>query len=403
MGTRLRRLVRLGLHDGVSAREANHVVLTNAIALIAAAHLVPLAGLAMLVGLAPVVVWIVAVGLAYLSVLAVSATGRIVAARAWLAVLSAVAIVGACALLGPSIHVEAYFLAAVAATWNAWASARHAIGITALFVAAYGVVLAVQAGTAPLAPPPPSLAPAVDVALFVEVMLALVGIAAWSHRNTTLTDRRLDHEHARSERLLRSILPDAIAERLKDGPTVVADRFDEVTVLFADIAGFTPLSTTLAPEEVVALLNRVFTRFDELAARHRVEKIKTIGDAYMVVAGLPEPRADHAEAAAGMALDLRTAIAELAAAEGHRLEVRIGLCSGPAVAGVIGIQKLAYDLWGDTVNTAARMESHGLPGEIQVTESTCRLLRDRFTLDERGVIEVKGKGPLRTYLLRQRR
>jgi class 3 adenylate cyclase len=375
-------------------------MVTNAIALIGVTQLIPLGGLALFAGLRLVVWWVVGACLAFLSVLAVSATGRVLTARAWLAVVSAVGIVGACVLLGPAMHVEMYLLVAVSATWTVWSSARHAILITLLFIVSYLVLLFLYGHIGPIDPPPTSLVRLLNAGLFIGVMLALVGIVAWSHWQTTLTDRQLDHEHARSERLLRNVLPDRIAERLKDGPVAVADRFEGVTVLFADIVGFTPLSATLPPERVVELLNTLFTRFDELAAQHRVEKIKTIGDAYMVVAGLPEPRADHAEAAAEMALDLRAAIAELGDKTGHALQIRIGLCSGPAVAGVIGIQKFAYDLWGDTVNTAARMESHGTPGEIQVTESTWQLLRDRYRFEDHGVIEVKGKGPMRTWFLR---
>ncbi len=401
MRARLRRLLRLGLDDRVPAREANHVILTNAIALIAVVQLVPLAGLAIAAALRLVVYWIIGCSIAYVTVLGVSATGRVLAARVWLAVVSAVGVVGACALLGREMHAEAYLLVAISATWNAWSSARHAALVTLLFAVSYAVLLWLYANVGPLDPPPAALAPLLKAGLFAGVMLALLGILAWSHWQTTLTDRKLDDEHARSERLLRNVLPDRIAERLKDGPITVADRFDDVTVLFADIVGFTPLSATLDPERVVELLNQVFTRFDELAAVHQVEKIKTIGDAYMVVAGLPDPRADHAEAAAQMALDLRAAVAEISRTTGHDLQIRIGMCSGPAVAGVIGIQKFAYDLWGDTVNTAARMESHGTPGEIQVTESTYRLLRGRYAFAERGVIEVKGKGPMRAYFLNE--
>jgi class 3 adenylate cyclase len=383
----------------VPAREANHVILTNTITLIGVAHLIPLAGFAFVAGLHVVVFWILGLSLAYLSVLGVSATGRLLTARAWLAVVSAVGIVGASVLLGPEMQIESYLLVAVSATWIVWSSARHAILVTLFFAASYVVLLVLYAHVAPVDPPPEPLARLLRVAVFAGVMFALLGIVWWSHRQTMLTDRKLDHEHARSERLLRNVLPDRIAERLKDGPIVVADRFEAVTVLFADIVGFTTLSATLAPEQVVELLNRMFTRFDELAARHQVEKIKTIGDAYMVVAGLPEPRSDHAEAAALMALDLREAMGEVSRSTGHTLQIRIGLCSGPAVAGVIGIQKFAYDLWGDTVNTAARMESHGTPGEIQVTESTYQLLRERYAFVDRGVIDVKGKGPMHTYLL----
>jgi class 3 adenylate cyclase len=395
----IRRLVRLGLDPALPVRQANHVILTNAIALIAIAQLVPLVAVAGLSGLRLVWPWIVGCILFYLSVLVVSQRGRVIAARIWLALVSAAAIIGGCALLGPDMRVEVYLLVAVAGAWNTWSSARNAMLVTLLFVASWVVVLVLYSRVPPLDPAPVALAPFIRIAMYSSVVVALIGIFWWSHRQTTLTDEKLDHEHARSERLLRNVLPDRIAERLKDGPITVADRFEDVTVLFADVVGFTAISATLPPERVVELLNRMFTRFDELAAQHRVEKIKTIGDAYMVVAGLPERRADHAEAAARMALDLREAVVALSGENGEPLQIRIGLCSGPAVAGVIGIQKFAYDLWGDTVNMAARMESHGMAGAIQVTESTYTLLRDRFAFEERGLIDVKGKGPMRAWLL----
>lgn len=201
------------------------------------------------------------------------------------------------------------------------------------------------------------------------------------------------------ETLLLNILPGPIAEKLKGGPAVIAERFDEVTILFADVVGFTPLAASMEPERVVAMLNDVFTTFDELADLHGVEKIKTIGDAYMAVGGLPTPRPDHADAVADLALAMRDVIADLASSTGHSIDFRIGLCSGPAVAGVIGLHKFAYDLWGDTVNVAARMESHGVPGSIQVAPSSRALLGDRYDLVERGEVELKGKGTVTTWFL----
>jgi class 3 adenylate cyclase len=174
-------------------------------------------------------------------------------------------------------------------------------------------------------------------------------------------------------------------------------------VLFADIVGFTGLAERLAPPDVVVLLDNVFARWDGLAARHGVEKIKTIGDAYMVAGGIPSPREDHAEAIASMALEMGAELDRCAAESGQTLQVRIGIDTGPVVAGVIGRAKFIYDLWGDTVNTASRMESHGLPGTIQVTERAYERLRDRYDLRQRGTIEVKGKGPMTTYLLISRR
>jgi class 3 adenylate cyclase/CheY-like chemotaxis protein len=203
-------------------------------------------------------------------------------------------------------------------------------------------------------------------------------------------------EQEKSERLLLNILPKPVADRLKQSPEVIAERFEAVTVLFADIVGFTTLSAQVSPEELVRLLNDIFSCFDGLADKYGLEKIKTIGDAYMAVAGLPMPRPDHAAAAADMALEMQREIATLA--EGQ-LQARIGMHTGPVVAGVIGKKKFSYDLWGDTVNTASRMESHSIPGQIQVTQATYEFLQGAFLFEARGKIQVKGKGELTTYLL----
>lgn len=205
----------------------------------------------------------------------------------------------------------------------------------------------------------------------------------------------------KSERLLLNILPEMIAEQLKQQPTTIADSFLEVTVLFADIVGFTELSTRTSPAELVELLNTIFCLFDQLAERHGVEKIKTIGDAYMAVAGLPNQSNDHAPTIANMALDMQIAIATFNAENNQLFSIRIGISTGPVVAGVIGLKKFAYDLWGDTVNTASRMESHGIAGSIQVCEATYQLLKDRYLLEKRGLIQVKGKGEMMTYILKE--
>jgi guanylate cyclase len=213
----------------------------------------------------------------------------------------------------------------------------------------------------------------------------------------------LELEQAKSERLLLNVLPEPVAARLKDRDGVIADSFPAVTVLFADLVGFTPLSERLSATALVSLLDRIFACWDELAARHGVEKIKTIGDAYMVAGGIPQPRPDHAEAIASMALEMQPGMERCAAAAGHRLQARIGIDTGPVVAGVIGQAKFSYDLWGDPVNTASRMESHAEPGTIQVTERAAEALRPAgFELEKRGIIEIKGKGPMTSYLLRGR-
>jgi PAS domain S-box-containing protein len=223
-----------------------------------------------------------------------------------------------------------------------------------------------------------------------------------------ITDRKqaevaLRLEQQKSERLLLSILPEIIAERLKQDQRAIAENFEDVTILFADIVGFTPLSARLEPIELVNLLNYIFSKFDQLAQQYGLEKIKTIGDAYMVVGGLPVPSDHHAEAIAHMALDMQQAVNHLQAEMGEYLEIRIGINTGAVVAGVIGMNKFIYDLWGDAVNVASRMESSGIPGKIQVTSQTYERLKDKFELEDRGAIVVKGKGKMITYWLKGRK
>lgn len=211
--------------------------------------------------------------------------------------------------------------------------------------------------------------------------------------------KRLSIEQQKAERLLLNILPEPIAEQLKQSQDAIAEHFDEVTILFADIVGFTPLSAKLGPIELVSLLNRVFSTFDHYAERLGLEKIKTIGDAYMVAAGLPLPRRDHAEAIAEMALAMQQAVLELQHELKEDVRIRIGINTGVVVAGVIGTHKFIYDLWGDAVNVASRMESSGEPGSIQVTQATYELLKQKYVLKHRGAVKVKGKGDMETYWL----
>jgi adenylate cyclase len=222
-------------------------------------------------------------------------------------------------------------------------------------------------------------------------------------RSEFLTLRALEAERRTSERLLLNILPAVVARQLKQETRTIADHFAEVTVLFADIVGFTQMSSGIPPDEMVTLLNQIFSSFDHLAERHGLEKIKTIGDSYMVVGGLPLERKDHTEAIANMALDMQEAIATLNQQQDRPFNIRIGIHTGPVVAGVIGIKKFIYDLWGDTVNIASRMESHGLAGCIQVTETVYNKLSPHYHLQRRGQIYIKGKGDMTTYLLIKKR
>jgi len=229
--------------------------------------------------------------------------------------------------------------------------------------------------------------------------LNILGVATTAYALLQYFVRARERALAESERLLLNVLPESVAARLKEHEGILAEDCPAVSVLFADIVGFTPLSERLSASELVSLLDRVFARWDAAAAEHGVEKIKTIGDAYMVASGVPLPRDDHLEAIAEMALAMGPEVAQCAAETGLPLEVRIGIDTGPVVAGVIGRAKFIYDLWGDTVNTASRMESHASPGTIQVTERAYERLQHRYELRPRGVIEVKGKGPMTCYLL----
>jgi adenylate cyclase len=243
---------------------------------------------------------------------------------------------------------------------------------------------------------------------FTSTMLALnvVGaasisfmlLATFAHqRNEALGALRVEQE--KSEALLLNVLPRPIAARLKATDQTIADHFDATSILFADVVDFTPLSQRLPPAQMVDILDRLFSHFDALVERHGLEKIKTVGDCYMAAAGVPDPHPDHARRVARLALDMRDAVGNVTVDGREGLELRIGINSGPVVAGVIGRKRFLYDLWSDAVNTASRMESHGTPGRIQITRETYELLKDEFVCRPRGTIAVKGKGEMETWYL----
>jgi class 3 adenylate cyclase len=296
----------------------------------------------------------------------------------------------------PGIYPAVPLSVAVATAWAA-GYRRWTLAIVVWFVAApLGYfIYQLEAQTEPVMPLLNGTLQ--SAAMFAAVLL--LGEAVRSRRALDRANRLLLAEQDRSERLLRNVLPDPIAARLKQGEQVIADGFPEVTVLFADLVDFTRRSDRSSPERVVQVLDDLFSALDRLAERHGLEKIKTIGDAYMVVGGLPEPRPDHAQAVAEMALALREEVPRHHDPDGQPLAVRVGIDTGPVVAGVIGRRKFSYDLWGDTVNTASRMESRGVAGCIQVTERTYRRLRDGYRFERRGPIQVRGKGELVTWFL----
>lgn len=227
----------------------------------------------------------------------------------------------------------------------------------------------------------------------------VTGLVSNLYQKLQITEEMYRKEHAKSELLLKSILPASIADRLKKGEVLIADRYSESTILFCDIVNFTSLAKKMEPGELVQLLNKIVTAFDDLSASYNLEKIKTIGDGYMVVSGLPERRTDHALTLAKMALKMIETIDVINQTEGMNLELKIGMHSGPVIGGVIGQSKFSFDLWGDTVNLASRLESYSLANKIQVSAQTYELIKDKFNLELRGEVAIRGYGEMSTYFL----
>lgn len=270
---------------------------------------------------------------------------------------------------------------------------RRATAWFGLFLAVLVVVVLIDPLVRSAIPPPPYLQQLLSYVFNVGAPAAIVFFLF------RYTDLRRRQAQDRSDELLANALPASIAARMKHGEQRIAESYPETTVLFADLVGFTPWAQRTDPDRVVTVLDGLFSRFDELAAECGVEKIKTIGDSYMAVAGAPEARPDHAVAALTLAQRMLSALPEVCGPLQLPLQMRVGLASGSVVAGVIGQQRILFDLWGDTVNIASRMESAGVPGRIQVSASTRTLLRDEASFEERGAIEVKGLGRMTTYLV----
>ena len=238
----------------------------------------------------------------------------------------------------------------------------------------------------------------------VSAFVMIVAVAWYALRETRRARLAMEAEYERSERLLTNILPSTIAQRLKDpSRNIIADKYDDASILFADIAGYTKRASDTPPSDLVRFLDRLYTDLDALVDRHGLEKVKTSGDSYMVVSGVPEPRADHVEALACLALDMADAVADLKDPQGREVPLRIGLAAGPVVAGVVGARKFFYDVWGDAVNVAARMETTDVEGRIQVPQDVYERLNHAFLLEERGEVDVKGKGLMTTWYLVGRR
>jgi adenylate cyclase len=305
-----------------------------------------------------------------------------------------------CWHFGTGTGVQFYFLVAAAAAVMVLGVERIGLAIVAAAIGV-GLVIAIEFTV----PYDTGREPAwfISVGFVVNSVaagVAIVAIVWYGLRQIASAEAAMEQEYQRSEALLANILPASVAERLKDrSNSIIADKYEDASILFADIAGYTERASDTSPEELVAFLDDLYTSLDALVTRHGLEKVKTTGDAYMVVSGVPQPRPDHLEALADLALEIADTVAGLTDSRGRAVPLRIGLASGPVVAGVVGSQRFFYDVWGDAVNVASRMESTVTVGRIQVPQTVYERLCDRFVFEERGDVEVKGKGVMHTWYL----
>lgn len=398
---RLRALTRLGVDEDTPPTVAKYIVFCNIVAAFSGPFTLAFTPVEVYLRLWPALIAGVIFTPICWGALWLNAARRYDAARA-LVVVSCLGVICAEALLmGKEVGLQFFLLAVppivhlMFPPWEERAALGASLLAPVLFVALYQVFPFVPGAHAQLG----GAAPWVFAINLTGVFAFIIAGAHYGRVGILGAETQLVHEQRKSDLLLLNILPAAIARRLKANPQAIADGFPAVSVLFADIVNFTNMSTDMPPDRVVRFLNEIFSRFDELTGRYRLEKIKTIGDCYMVASGLPAHREDHATVLAEMALDMRETVRAYSLESALPLQMRIGINSGPVVAGVIGKTKYIYDLWGDTVNTASRMESHGLPGTIQITDSTRALLEGRYVIDRRGEIDVKGKGVMTTYWL----
>ncbi|ORA55784.1 adenylate/guanylate cyclase domain-containing protein [Mycolicibacterium chubuense] len=338
-------------------------------------------------------------GLAFLSIPRLCPLGEIVAPVTFV-VFAYLSVGFFCYTMGTGSGLQFYFLVSASLVVLVLGIERIAL---AAVIAAIGVVLIIALELT--VPNDRGIGPAwmLTVGFISSVVSSVVMILAtlwYTLRETERAEQAMEAEYERSERLLANILPETIADRLKDpARSVIADKYDDASILFADIAGYTKRASDTSPAELVRFLDRLYTDLDALVDRHGLEKVKTSGDSYMVVSGVPTPRSDHLEALAALALDMADTVTGLTDPQGRAVPLRIGMACGPVVAGVVGAKKFFYDVWGDAVNVASRMETTDVEGRIQVPDDVYERLRDSFVLEERGYVEVKGKGPMHTWYL----
>jgi class 3 adenylate cyclase len=395
----------LGVPTSRNPAEHKHIILVNGLCIVIIGFLSIVIPLLLLFDRLPVVYAIPSslYAVSLFSVLALNARGKTLKARFMFILLSFFLMVFNSIASRGEANFHLFLLTEMVAVFFIFPSNEGRYMYPAAAVV-FLTFLAFQFIPAPLLNAISPVTAAVDFAeqqktVTLSVAVLIFAFSFYIQRTFRTADRILAAEKEKSERLLLFLLPGSIVAQLKERPDTIAERFEHCTVLFSDIVGFTGIARSMSAVEVVSLLNEIFSAFDDLADRHGLEKIKTIGDAYMVVGGLPEPDPEHAEKVARFAIDMLDVIRQYRNKTDLPLELRIGINSGDAVAGVIGKRKFIYDLWGDSVNTASRMESHGLPGQIQVTETTYELIKAKFRFEDRGMIEVKGLGTIKSFLL----
>ena len=394
-----RRVIDLGVSADMTVTDAKHVRITNIVAMLTACMVLPWLPVNLSAQEPLIAAENLAVGLLLLFVLPLNHWGR--HKEAVIALMTAIQaqIAWAVWMFGVSSGVLIYYLLAVLLPYIVFrAQYRRIAHVFALLAVVAAVAFTVYQDSFP----PRVLPIALQHHEIINTAIAVSGLLLMAAAFSGLVDETesaLKRERARADALLLNVLPPSIAERLKAAPgETIADRYEEITVLFADIVGFTPLSARLSADKTVELLNQVFTAFDAICDRAGVEKIRTIGDGYMAVSGAPIPRADHAQAMTRVAIEMREYMASGAMEE--PLQVRIGINSGEAVAAIVGTARFHYDLWGDAVNVAARMESLGEPGRIHIARPTWERINTGFPCESRGKIPVKGKGEMETWFVR---
>ena len=393
-----RRLLDLGITADMTATDAKHVRITNIVAILAAAMILPWVPVSIWSGEGLIAAENLAVGLALLWVLRMNYVGRHRDATMLLLITAHAQLVWSAWMFGARSGITLYYVLAVFLPYVLFRTRYHLFAHAfAILAFVLMVLLTIFADTFPARVTilEVHLQHIINTAI---ATLALLLMAASFRGLVDDTESALERERERADELLLNVLPASAAERLKQSPDeAIADRYDEVTILFADIVGFTPLSTQLSAEKTVELLNHIFREFDAICDRAGVEKIRTIGDGYMAVAGAPIKRKDHATVMTRVAIEMRDYMA--ASPLDQPLQIRIGLNTGEVVAGVIGTTRFHYDLWGDAVNVAARMESLGVPGRIQIAKATFDRIGDTFPCESRGTIDVKGKGRMETWFV----